>query len=403
MPELAQRLIKQEKREHSGYLNLGNCGSKRGVKMRFDACFALALVLMSVFGRMAYCQTPTVTLTGTVRDEQTGEPLPFAHVYINNTSIGTTTDEKGAYMLANLPVGNLDVAVSYLGYAPIRETLRFEKPGRKTVLFQMRQGVELESMVVQSKRSRRWQRRLKIVTRELLGTGSFADSCKILNPEVLQIYVDKKGHLLAQSTRPLKIENRALGYLIYHDLSEFDFFNERMYYGGNTRFEPLKPANEEERTRWQTNQKQAYRGSLKQLLTSLVSDSLLENGFRVFQQVPDSLRSVRIRTLDDLNTLNNNVYYLIEEVRGAQLIRPGELETERVLVSGTSLEVFDLNKPGQSRYTDMPYAYSLIALPQGYAVITPQGWVVAPMGMEVSGYLSNDRFATLLPADWQSN
>jgi hypothetical protein len=369
--------------------------------MRLNKRCIVLLLLMCVTNWMVHGQPSTVTLTGTVIDEQTGEPLPFANVYINNTSIGTTTDEKGTYTLANLPIGNLDMVVSYLGYAPIRETLRFQQPGLKTVLFQMRQGVELESMVVQSKRSRRWRQRLKVISRELLGTGSFADSCKILNPEVLQIYVDKKGHLLAQSTSPLKIENRALGYLIYHDLSEFDFFKERMYYGGNTRFELLKPANEEEKNRWQANQKRAYQGSLKQLLTSLVSDSLLQNGFRVFQQVPDSLRSVRIRALDDLNTLKNNVYYLIEEVRGTQLIRPGELENERVLVSGTSLEVFDLNKPGQSRYTDMPYAYSLIALPQGYAVITPQGWVVAPMGMEVSGYLSNDRFANLLPSDWQ--
>ena len=367
--------------------------------MRFNKRYIVLLFLMCVTSWMVYGQPSTVTLTGTVIDELTGEPLPFANVYINSSSIGAITNEKGAYTLADLPIGNLDVVVSYLGYAPIRETLRFEQPGRKTVLFTMRQGVNLESVVVNSKRSKSWQRRLKIVTRELLGTGSFADSCKILNPEVLQIFVEKNGHLKAQSTSPLKIENRALGYLIYHDLSEFDFYKQIMYYGGNTRFKLLEPANEEEKNRWQANQKQAYRGSLKQLLTSLVSDSLLENGFRVFQQVPDSLRSMR--AIDSPNSSTNKVYYSNEEVRGAQLIQPGELETERRLVSGTSLEVFDLNQPGHSRYTDMPYAYSLISLPQGYAVITPQGWVVAPLGMEVGGYLANDRFATLLPSDWQ--
>ncbi len=350
-------------------------------------------------------QNSTVTLTGTVADEVTGELLPFANVYINNSSIGTTTDEKGAYTLSNLPIGNLEVAVSYLGYVSIKQTLRFEQPGRKTVQFKMRQGVELQSVVVVAKRSRKWQRQFKVVSRELLGTGSFAKSCKILNPEVLRITMEDNGHLLAQSTSPLQIENRALGYMIYQDLSDFDYYENAMYYGGNTRFELLKPADEAEKNLWRTNQKTAYQGSLKQLLTSMVSDSLRENGFRVFQQVPDSLRAQRLLNGGGANaspySIKNYLHYQIDEVRGGKLIRLGELPTERYLVSGTRLEVFDTNKRGNSRYSDMPYAYSLITLPQGYAVITPQGWVSVPMGMEVGGDLASDRFADLLPSDWE--
>ncbi|WP_373511888.1 carboxypeptidase-like regulatory domain-containing protein [Persicitalea sp.] len=373
--------------------------------MNFKRNKLIFSILLCVAHLISHGQTTTVTLTGTVTDEMTGELLPFANVYINNSSIGTTTNEKGAYTLANLPIGNLDMAVSYLGYVPIKQTLRFEQPGRKTVLFKMRQGVELESVVIRSKRSKKWQRQFKVVTRELLGTGKFAKLCKILNPEVLRITMEDNGHLLAQSTSPLKIENRALGYMIYQDLSDFDFYENTMYYGGNTRFELLKPENEEEKNHWRANQKVAYQGSLKQLLTGMVSDSLRENGFQVFQQVPDSLRALRLLSGGGANanpySIKNYLHYRIDEVRGAKLIRPGELETERLLVSGTKLEVFDLNKKGNSRYADMPYAYSLITLPQGYAVISPQGWVVVPMGMEVGGDLANDRFANLLPSDWQ--
>ncbi len=375
--------------------------------MKFNRNRIVLLGLFCMAQVVCRGQAATVTLTGTVTDELTGELLPFANVYINNSSIGTTTNEKGTYTLANLPIGNLDVAVSYLGYMPIKQTLRFEQPGRKTVQFKMRQGVELQSVVVYSKRSKKWQQRLKTVTRELLGTGRFAKSCKILNPEVLQITMEDNGHLLAQSSSPLKIENRALGYLIYQDLSDFDFYEGTMYYGGNTRFELLKPASEEEKNLWRANQKTAYQGSLKQLLTSMVSDSLRENGFRVFQQVPDSLRSLRLLSGGGANaspySIKNYLYYQIDEMRGAQLIKPGELATERLVISGTRLEVLNLNKRGNSRYADMPYAYSLLSFPQGYAVITPQGWVVMPMGMEVGGDLGNDRFANLLPSDWQQD
>jgi hypothetical protein len=40
-------------------------------------------------------------------------------------------------------------------------------------------------------------------------------------------------------------------------------------------------------------------------------------------------------------------------------------------------------------------------MPQGYIVITPQGWVVLPMNFEIAGDLGNDRFSTLLPSDWK--
>lgn len=360
------------------------------------------LAILYLLPWLSLAQTATVTLTGTVTDEKTGEPLPFANVYINNSSIGTTTNEKGTYVLANLPIGNLDVAVSYLGYAPIKQTLRFEKPGRKTVVFKMRSGMELEGVVIYSKKSKKREQRLKIITRELLGAGPFSKLCKILNPDVLRISMEDDGHLMAQSTSPLKIENRALGYMVYQDLYDFDFYEGKVFYGGNTRFELLTPKNEEEKNLWRSNQKKAYQGSLKELLTSMVTDSLRENGFRVFQEMPDSLRRFHtVRPVNGLNPIKNHLHVRIDEIRGAQLIRPGELETERLVVSGTKLEVFNTNKRGRSPYTDMGYAYTLVTMPQGYIVISPQGWVIMPMGFEIAGDLGNDRFANLLPSDWQ--
>lgn len=362
----------------------------------------VTLILLCLLPWLGQAQTNTVMLTGTVTDEKTGEPLPFANVYINNSSIGTTTNEKGAYTLGNLPIGTLDVAVSYLGYTPIKQTLRFEQPGRKTVLFKMRAGMELEGVVIYSKKSKKREQRLKVITRELLGTGPFSKLCKILNPDVLRVSMGDDGHLMAQSDSPLKIENRALGYMIYQDLYDFDFFEGKVFYGGNTRFELLEPKNEAEKNLWRTNQKKAYKGSLKELLTSMVTDSLRENGFRVFQEMPDSLRRFNtVRPVNGMNPIKNHLHIRIDEVRGTQLIRPGELETERLVVSGTKLEVFNLNKRARSPYTDMGYAYTLVTMPQGYIVISPQGWVIMPMGFEIAGDLGSDRFANLLPSDWK--
>lgn len=349
-----------------------------------------------------HAQTGTVTLVGKVTDEKTGKPLPFANVFINNSSIGTNADENGNYKLADLAIGNLEMAVSFLGYETVKQTLRFEQPGTKTVLFKLKEGMALQGVTIYARKDKKRERHLKIIARELLGTNQFSKQCKIINPEVLRISLDDDGHLGAQTVNPLIIENYALGYRIHQDLDDFDYFNGKVYYGGSTRFELLAAKDEAQKKTWRANQKIAYQGSLKHLIASIVSDSLQEQGFKVYQVIPDSLRMFKsVRSVNGLNTLSNHLHNRIEAIRGMRLVRPGELVTERLIVSRTQLEVFNTKKRSRSPYSDMPYSYTQINMPQGYMVVTPQGWVVMPMGFEIAGDLGNDRFANLLPADWK--
>ncbi|MCE7058949.1 carboxypeptidase-like regulatory domain-containing protein [Dyadobacter sp. CY343] len=358
------------------------------------------LLLLITFHAIA--QTGTVTLVGKVTDEKTGKPLPFANVFINNSSIGTNADENGNYKLPNLTIGNLEMAVSFLGYETIKQTLRFEQPGTKTVLFKLKEGMELQGVTIFAKKDKKRERYLKIVTRELLGTNQFSKQCKLINPEVLRISLDDDGHLTAQTKSPLIIENHALGYRIHQDLDDFDYFASTLYYGGSTRFELLVPKDNAQKKLWRANQKAAYQGSLKHLIASMVSDSLQEHGFKVFQEIPDSLRIFKnVRSQNGYNTIKNHLHTRIEQVRGMRLVQPGELETERLIVSGTRLEIFNMQKKGRSPYSDMGYSYTQISFPSGYMVVTPQGWVVMPMGYQISGELGKDRFANLLPADWK--
>ena len=75
-------------------------------KLFFSAMFVLIAASL-------YAQN--VRVSGTVRDAQTGEGVPFASVVIKGTMTGTSSDADGAYTINAPANGTLDVsAVGYL-------------------------------------------------------------------------------------------------------------------------------------------------------------------------------------------------------------------------------------------------------------------------------------------------
>ncbi len=61
---------------------------------------------------------------GHVIEKKTGEHIPFAHLLIKGTRIGTITDASGHYILTNLPLGKHTLLVQSIGYA--RAQVEFE-------------------------------------------------------------------------------------------------------------------------------------------------------------------------------------------------------------------------------------------------------------------------------------
>ena len=56
------------------------------------------------------------TIEGSVKDKHTGDALPGATILIVSTQRGTTSDERGQFMVANVRAGRYDVRVSHVGY-----------------------------------------------------------------------------------------------------------------------------------------------------------------------------------------------------------------------------------------------------------------------------------------------
>jgi len=92
------------------------------------------------------------TLKGLLTDKETNnESLPFANVLIKGTSIGTTTDFDGNYIL-NVDEGNHIVVFSFLGYKSIEKAFSIKAGQTVTInsILSAEEGVSLDEIVLKS-------------------------------------------------------------------------------------------------------------------------------------------------------------------------------------------------------------------------------------------------------------
>ncbi|MBK7260200.1 MAG: carboxypeptidase-like regulatory domain-containing protein [Ignavibacteriae bacterium] len=89
------------------------------------------------------------TVKGTVKDGQTGEPLPSANVSVVGTSLGAVTDVEGRYILRGVPVGTRTLRASYLGYKPKDVQVQVKANAEVTQEFKMAyEGITGEGVTV---------------------------------------------------------------------------------------------------------------------------------------------------------------------------------------------------------------------------------------------------------------
>jgi len=74
----------------------------------------LCTLLFSV--HIAAAQSSTGVIRGFVYDQSSGEPILFTNVYLQGTTLGSSTDAKGFFTITRIPAGNYKLMSSYLGY-----------------------------------------------------------------------------------------------------------------------------------------------------------------------------------------------------------------------------------------------------------------------------------------------
>lgn len=357
------------------------------------ALFLLISCQLGLVGQ-GWAQGP-IPIVGRVIDGATNQPVPFASVYINASTRGTTADADGKYQLPGVPSGTVELVASAVGYETVRQLMRLGDVKNRRINFLLKpDAISLKAVTVTAKHTGAYNRMLKQFKRELLGDKPAADKCTIVNVNTVAL-TNTDGHLTATASEPLIIENNALGYRLTYQLLSFDSYRGATYYGGVSRFEAMKAANNEQAERWERNRQRAYLGSSRHLLASLLAGTYEREGFLVFES------NYNLPADPSVPIARFGKEPPTKPVRADSLFKAAEIPSERHFYSPKPLEVFYTRQRATTPYREFPYAYSLVHTPKGPATVTTDGWVVHPNGMEMRGELSADRLAILLPADWQ--
>ncbi|MDB4898680.1 MAG: TonB-dependent outer membrane protein SusC/RagA, partial [Gemmatimonadetes bacterium] len=90
-----------------------------------------------------------VTVTGTVTDESSHQPVVTAQVTVVGTSIGTVTDAQGRYRLVGVPAGDVRLRAKRIGYGSADKTITLRDGEPATVNFTLTAAtLALDAMVV---------------------------------------------------------------------------------------------------------------------------------------------------------------------------------------------------------------------------------------------------------------
>lgn len=191
------------------------------------------LLLLSFFN-IALGVAQNGTVRGNVYDKASGEPVSFANVFLENTTLGTTTDLDGFFSLSNIPIGTYNLQVSFTGYTTTTSTVEI----RSGIISYQRiyleetavelQGVDVSAQRTQSKTD--VQISTLTVTpsqiRALPSTGGVADIAQYLPvlPGIISSG-DQGGQLYIRGGSP--VQNRILldGMTIYNPFHSIGFFS----------------------------------------------------------------------------------------------------------------------------------------------------------------------------------
>lgn len=334
---------------------------------------------------------------GSVVDASRNEPIPYATVFLTNTTFGITADEEGRFSI-EIPQGNYDVIVRMLGFESLTfalNTADLRLQGYKVMLLPLED--ELDLIEVEEERDPAWYRNLEIFKMYFLGSSKNAKKSLILNEKDLRLDDQSQpGVLNVKAADVLKIKNPNLGYQLEYILNDFRFDRRRGYifYGGNPLFIQDTLAQKGKLKNIENNREEAYRGSLQHFIRALYRGNVAEEGFEIrrLDRIPKDggfLDQLTSQILDEESLLKRGDDGKVTISYDFHLHILYKLEKESSEYAGIMNGKKSVNQT------------SVMKLEVDSMELYENGGYADPFGVMVEGYMAWERVADLLPLDYK--
>jgi len=339
--------------------------------MKYSICLITILFLPITFS--LHAQQSFSVAGRIIENNLEGAPIPFAHVYLNGTSIGTQADENGRFVLKNIPKGIYKFSISMVGFKTSMKLTNIDSDLKNLVERLDENVLDLMEVRVKGQKDKVWNKSIRDFENEFLGRDISRSEVQILNREVIDVDYDKaKKVLTAKADQPLMIENRNLGYLYRGFLVDFQKGITRMSFKASGYFEPLKPSSSKQQKRWESNRKDIFQGSLKHFLWALYRNKLTEEGFSAYYYKDRKYMGV------------------VPEFKADDVVRPTSDSTIFLLELKGMLSV-DYNYNFRQNSKIMPVSQIFF---------NQYGELIDPYSLELYGKMSENRMGKELPSDY---
>ena len=223
-------------------------------------------------------------IKGTIFDINTKSTIYSASVYFNGTSVGTLSDENGNFQLdISKYHPSMPLTISAIGYYSV--TLKDFSTVKPNLVYMNPKLFELNEVTVNAKfHGLQRSENLTIFRNEFLGTTSNAMNCKITNEDDIRFkYSANKDTLKAYATKPILIDNKALGYKItyYLDKFEYDKPGKSFLFKGSIIFQEDSTSKDSKKSYFERKRKLAYLGSRIHFFRALWTNDINSAGFTV--------------------------------------------------------------------------------------------------------------------------
>ena len=380
------------------------------LKFTWKNIFIVLLFLNSVLTAQI---TNGAIIKGKVVDAKTRLPIENANVFLLKSIKGSSTNSSGKYEIKNVSNGSFSIMAAYVGYTYDKKTVRIENDKVLEVNFTLKPTVyNLPEVTVASEEDDEWQDNFKLFRKYLIGTSSFAEETKILNPYSINFSNDADGWLIAKINKPLIIENEALGYQLTYFLKLFKTDGITIQYAGDPSFKELKPKNDKEMQKWNTNRLHAYCGSLRHFLYTISKQYMIVKNIKSSSKTVDGNSFVEKMGFKVLlsNSLPNRSKYppILQPVNIVRLLSKGFFVNELRLSFNNYLRITYTKKLEDEKIVDSWYGFSRdvsfplswISLRAPAAAIDKEGRYSTPFVIHNYGYWSFHGLADNLPYEY---